>query len=296
MIELAPNSKTGLSLRSPFLLGSAAVGWGDAWPPGVEPGWFGALVTPPLTLQGRRGMAGPRLAEIPGGFILNTGDHNPGLRRVLRDDVVTWDSLGLPVIVALAGSAPDDWLRLGERLEEIGIAALEAQLPAGVTPREAGGWIANLKRGCQLPVLAKVRATNAVLLAEVCRGCWRRCAGRGDAAAGRCAGARRSNCRGPSRWTGRVSVHIAGAAGRGRAEPWPAADRCRRDYDGRRCADLLGSRRGRASVAKRVVDRAGHRGNTDRPKARSRSRSRAHIAPPTVQSRQGSCSAPVPAR
>lgn len=170
MIELAPNSKTGLSLRSPFLLGSTAVGWGDAWPPGVEPEWFGALVTPPLTLQAQRGTAGPRLAEIPGGFILNTGDHNPGLRRVLRDDVAGWDSLGLPVIVALAGSAPDDWLRLGERLEDVGIAALEAHLSAGVSPREAGGWIANLKRACQLPVLAKVRATNAVLLAEACAG------------------------------------------------------------------------------------------------------------------------------
>lgn len=170
MIELAPNSKTGLSLRSPFLLGSTAVGWGEAWPPGVEREWFGALVTPPLTLQARRGTAGPRLAEIPGGFLLNTGDHNPGLRRVLRDDVAGWDSLGLPVIVALAGSAPDDWLRLGERLEDVGVAALEAHLPAGVSPREAGGWIANLKRACQLPVLAKVRATNAVLLAEACAG------------------------------------------------------------------------------------------------------------------------------
>lgn len=170
MTELAANSKTGLRLHSPFLLGSGAIGWGDIWPPDVEPGWFGGFVTPPLTLQSQRGTAGPRLAEIPGGFILNTGDHNPGLRRVLRDDVAVWDSLGLPVIIALAGSAPDDWLRLGERLEEIGIAAVEAQLPAGATPREVAGWITNLKRGCQLPLLAKLRSTNVVLLAEACAG------------------------------------------------------------------------------------------------------------------------------
>jgi dihydroorotate dehydrogenase (NAD+) catalytic subunit len=168
MIELAPNSKTGLALRSPFILGSGAVGWGEAWPPGVEPGWFGAFVTPPLTLQARRGNTGPRLAEIPGGFILHTGDHNPGLRRVFRDDVERWDALDLPVIVALSGSAPEDWLRLGERLEEVLVAGVEAQLPPGATPREAGHWIANLKRGCQLPVLAKVRATSAGPLAQAC--------------------------------------------------------------------------------------------------------------------------------
>lgn len=175
MIELAPNSKTGLPLRSPFMLGSGAVGWGHAgadgaWPPGAEPAWFGAFVTPPLTLQARRGNTGPRLAEIPGGFILNTGDHNPGLRRVFRDDVARWDALDLPVIVALSGSAPEDWLRMGERLEEIMVAGVEAQLPPGASPHEVGQWIANLKRGCQLPVLAKIRSTNAALLAEACAG------------------------------------------------------------------------------------------------------------------------------
>ncbi len=168
MIELAPNSKTGLALRSPYMLGSGAIGWGEAWPPDVEPAWFGAFVTPPLTLQAKRGQAGPRLAEIPGGFILNTGDHNPGLRRVFRDDVERWDALDLPVIVALSGAAPEDWLRLGERLEDILVAGVEAQLPSDATPHEAGQWIANLKRGCQLPVLAKVRATSAGPLAQAC--------------------------------------------------------------------------------------------------------------------------------
>lgn len=170
MIELAPNSKTGLPLAAPFILGSGAVGWGEAWPPGVKPSWFGAFVTPPLTLQARRGNTGPRLAEIPGGFILNTGDHNPGLRRIFRDDVQGWAALDLPVIVALSGLGVDDWLRLGERLEDIGIAGLEAQLPPGVTPREAANWIANLKRGCQLPVLVKLRATGAGPQAEAVAG------------------------------------------------------------------------------------------------------------------------------
>jgi dihydroorotate dehydrogenase (NAD+) catalytic subunit len=170
MIELAPGSKTGLALRSRFILGSGAVGWGEAWPPGVEPAWFGAFVTPPLTMQARRGTAGPRLAEISGGFILNTGDHNPGLRRVFRDDVERWDSLDLPVIVALAGAGMDDWLRLGGRLEEIMVAGLEAQLPSGVTPREAAASVANLKRGCQLPVLVKLGAIQAAQLAEAVAG------------------------------------------------------------------------------------------------------------------------------
>ncbi len=168
MIELAPASKTGLAIASPLILGSGAVGWGTAWPAGLEAGWFGAWVTPPLTLQGRRGTAGPRLAEIPGGFILSTGDHNPGLRRVLRDDLLQWEGLRMPIIVALSAAAPEDWPRLGERLENAGISAVEAHLPAAATPRDASGWIAALARNCQLPVLVKVSATNAASLSEAC--------------------------------------------------------------------------------------------------------------------------------
>ena len=168
MIELAPASKTGLAIASPFILGSGAVGWGNAWPAGLEPGWFGAWVTPPLTLPSRRGTTGPRLAEIPGGFILNTGDHNPGLRRVLRDGLLQLDSLRMPVIVALSAAAPEDWPRLGERLEDAGASGVEAHLPAGATPREAAGWVASLVRSCQLPVSVKVRAINAAPHADAC--------------------------------------------------------------------------------------------------------------------------------
>ncbi len=106
MIELAPNNKRGLSLASPLMAGSGAVGYADAWPPGVTPERFGAIVTPPISWRPRRGSAGPRLAEIPGGFLLATGDHNPGYRRVIQDHDAAWRRLGVPVIVALAASTP----------------------------------------------------------------------------------------------------------------------------------------------------------------------------------------------
>jgi dihydroorotate dehydrogenase (NAD+) catalytic subunit len=171
MIELAPNNKLGLSVGTPVLLGSGAVGWGESWPECLQPHEFGALVTPPLTFNPRRGHPAPRIAEIPGGFILHTGDHNPGLRRVLRDDAPEWPALALPLIVALAGSMPEDWTRLAERLnDQPGVAGLELHLPSGVTTREAATWVANVRRTCELPLLVKVRATQAGPLADACAG------------------------------------------------------------------------------------------------------------------------------
>jgi dihydroorotate dehydrogenase (NAD+) catalytic subunit len=171
MIELAPNNKLGLSVTTPILLGSGAVGWGADWPEGLQPHLFGAFVTPPLSLNPRRGHPAPRLAEIPGGFILHTGDHNPGLRRALRDDAPDWPSLELPLIIALAASSPEDWTRLAERLDDQpGVAGLELHLPSGVTTREAATWVANVRRDCELPLFVKLRATQAAPLAGACAG------------------------------------------------------------------------------------------------------------------------------
>ena len=102
MIELAPHNKLGLALTSPLIAGSGAVGYADAWPVGVEPAMFGAIITAPLTWRPRRGRTAARHAELPGGFLLATGDHNPGCRRVLQDHDAAWRRLGVPVIVALA--------------------------------------------------------------------------------------------------------------------------------------------------------------------------------------------------
>lgn len=169
MIELAPHNKRGLNLSSPLIAGSRAVGYGDAWPPGVTPDLFGAIVTPPISWRPRRGNPAPRLAEVPGGFLLGTGDHNPGYRRVVEDHDVAWRRLGVPVIVALAASAPEDWDRLAAALEEeTAAAALELHLPHIAHRSDAAAWIGAVRRACTLPLLVKLPTPRAVALAATC--------------------------------------------------------------------------------------------------------------------------------
>lgn len=169
MIELAPHNKLGLALASPLIAGSGAVGYADAWPPGVTPDLFGAIITPPITWRPRRGLAAARLAEAPGGFVLTTGDHNPGYRRVLQDHDGAWRRLGVPVIVALAASTPEDWGRLAASLdEESGAAGLELQLPQIAHRNDAAAWIGAARRSSTLPLLVKLPTSRAVALASTC--------------------------------------------------------------------------------------------------------------------------------
>jgi len=168
-IELAPNNKLGLRLASPLIAGSGAAGFGDAWPPGLRPEMFGALVTAPFSLRPQRGQAPPRLAEVPGGYLLATADHNPGYRRVVRDHAMSWARAKIPVVAALAGSAPTDWARLAAHLEEeTVIAGLELSLPGDVGLSDASAWIGAVRRACTLPLLAKLPASVAGELAGIC--------------------------------------------------------------------------------------------------------------------------------
>jgi dihydroorotate dehydrogenase (NAD+) catalytic subunit len=174
-IELAPGNKHRLSLALPLMAGSGAVGLADAWPPGVSAALFGAIILAPISLSPRRGQAGPRLAELPGGFLLNTGGQNPGYRRAVQEHGRDWQRLGVPLLAALDaldephGQSQGDWARLAELWGESGlVAGLELVLPAEVHVKVARDAVNAVRRATTLPVLAKLPVAQAISLAEAC--------------------------------------------------------------------------------------------------------------------------------
>jgi dihydroorotate dehydrogenase (NAD+) catalytic subunit len=109
------------------------------------------------------------LAEVPGGYLLATADHNPGYSRVLRDHAPAWARAEIPIVAALAGSAPADWARLAAHLEEETIiAGLELALPPDIGLSDAFSWIGAVRRASTLPLLAKLPATLTAELAGAC--------------------------------------------------------------------------------------------------------------------------------
>ena len=101
--------------------------------------------------------------------MLATGDHNPGYRRVIEDHALDWRRLGTPIIMALAGSTPDDWDRLAAHLEEEpSVAGIELQLPQVAHRSDAAAWIGAVRRTTTLPVLVKLPTQRAVALATTC--------------------------------------------------------------------------------------------------------------------------------
>lgn len=169
-IELAPRNKRGLTVTSPLLLGSGAVGFGDAWPPGLGAADFGAIVTAAVTMRPQKGSDPPRLSELPAGFLLATGEHNPGFRRVVEQQAGVWRKLGAPVILRLAGGDPGDRAWMAARLEEDdpGVAGVELSVPEDANLGEASAFISAVRHATTLPLLVKLPSTRAAYLAQAC--------------------------------------------------------------------------------------------------------------------------------
>lgn len=167
MIELAPHHKIGLLLPNPVLIASGCGGYGDAYRGLIDLAAFGAIVTNPITLRPRRGPAQPRLVETKAGFILNNGQQNPGVRRVMQQYSPSWSRLGVPIIAHLPADDPDDLRRTARALANAEpIVAIELSLPPGAVVAEVERWIRAVTEDCQLPLLVKLPLTEAVYLAE----------------------------------------------------------------------------------------------------------------------------------
>lgn len=163
MIELAPQHKIGLSLANPVMIAAGCAGYGQAYHGLLDLAAFGAVVTNPITLRPRRGPAQPRLVKTPGGFILNTGEQNPGVKKVIQQAQKSWAALPTAIIAHLPADDPDDLLRTARALAHLTtpqghpvLAALELGLPPLAHPHDVSRWIRAIQEGSPLPLLVKL--------------------------------------------------------------------------------------------------------------------------------------------
>lgn len=162
MIELAPNHKSGLSIDNPIILGGGVLGVAEQAPQALREAGCGAVVVGPITHSPRRGTLPPRLAQTTGGFLLDTGLQNRGVRASVRRFARTWRRLGVPVLAQIADSDVEHALRTARHLAESGaVAALELLVQAHATVDELSWLTETLALECELPLLVKLPYANA---------------------------------------------------------------------------------------------------------------------------------------
>ncbi len=107
-----------LELPNPVLLASGCCGYGDELAGFVDLSDVGGLMVKGTTLEPREGNPPPRIAETPSGMLNSIGLQNPGVDRVISEKLPWLARLGVPVIVNVSGSRPEDYVECARRLTE----------------------------------------------------------------------------------------------------------------------------------------------------------------------------------
>jgi len=119
----------GLDLRSPVMLASGTVSYGEELSQLCDLSKIGGLVTKAISPEPRTGNPPQRIAETSCGMINAIGLANVGLDKFVSDKVPFLQTIGTRVIVNIAGKSIDDYCQVVERLDAVeGIAAYELNL------------------------------------------------------------------------------------------------------------------------------------------------------------------------
>jgi dihydroorotate dehydrogenase (NAD+) catalytic subunit len=157
--------KYELHFRSPFVNAAGSLGFAPDPRAPLDLSRLGAFITNPVSSQPRTPASGPRYLPFSGGFLLHTGQPNPGLRAVIRHCAERWRRLGLPVIVHLLAQSAGGLSLMVRRLETVeGVAGIELGLPSGVDNRAACALAK--AAGGELPLIVRLPVERAAELAS----------------------------------------------------------------------------------------------------------------------------------
>ncbi|NTV92559.1 MAG: dihydroorotate dehydrogenase [Chlorobiaceae bacterium] len=119
----------GLELRSPVLLASGTVSYGEELSTLCDLGKIGGLVTKAISLEPRIGNPPQRIAETPSGMINAIGLANVGVKRFIAEKVPFLRKLDTEIIVNIAGRSIDEYAEVVTRLDDVeGIGGYEINL------------------------------------------------------------------------------------------------------------------------------------------------------------------------
>jgi dihydroorotate dehydrogenase (NAD+) catalytic subunit len=181
---VAPSLRVDLGevvFPTPVLAASGCFGSGKEMAEAIDVSGVGGIVTKSVTLEPRHGLPVPRMAETDSGMLNAIGLQNPGVEEFLEKDGPFIESVGVPVVVSIAGSTVEEYARVAMMVRDLpGVVAIEANISCpnvarrnqvfACHPDMAGEVIGTMSRLSRHPVFAKLTAdvTNIVDVAQAC--------------------------------------------------------------------------------------------------------------------------------
>lgn len=169
----------GLSLKNPIMPASGCFGFGKEYAQLYDLSKLGAIMIKATTLETRLGNPTPRVAETPAGMLNAIGLQNPGLAKVMANELPWLEQYDVPIIANVAGTLTEDYVDVAEAISKApNVYALELNISCpnvkqggitfGTDPLIAEELTRAVKEVSSVPVYVKLspNVTNVVEIAK----------------------------------------------------------------------------------------------------------------------------------
>lgn len=169
----------GIKMKNPVMPASGCFGFGKEYAKFYDLNTLGAIAVKATTLEERMGNPTPRVAETPGGMLNAIGLQNPGLNRVIQQELPWLEKYDTPIVVNIAGTTTEDYVEVAKKLSEVSnVAALELNISCpnvkcggitfGTDPVIAAELTKEIKKVSSVPVFVKLspNVTDVVSIAK----------------------------------------------------------------------------------------------------------------------------------
>jgi dihydroorotate dehydrogenase (NAD+) catalytic subunit len=169
----------GLSLKNPIMPASGCFGFGREYARLYDLSVLGAIMIKATTKEPRFGNPTPRVAETPSGMLNAIGLQNPGLEKVLEEELPWLAQFDVPIIANIAGSTMEEYVEVAESISKApNVHALELNISCpnvkkggiafGTVPEIAAELTKRVKEVSEVPVYVKLtpNVANIVEMAK----------------------------------------------------------------------------------------------------------------------------------
>ncbi|MFC3882640.1 dihydroorotate dehydrogenase [Bacillus songklensis] len=169
----------GLSLKNPIMPASGCFGFGREYAQFYPLDVLGAIMIKATTHEARFGNPTPRVAETPSGMLNAIGLQNPGLDKVMNQELPWLAQYDVPIIANVAGSSVEEYVNVTKEISTIeNVKAIELNISCpnvkkggitfGVDPQIAADLTKKIKEVSAVPVYVKLspNVSNIVEMAK----------------------------------------------------------------------------------------------------------------------------------
>lgn len=169
----------GLSLKNPIMPASGCFGFGKEYAQFFDLDILGAIMIKATTEEPRFGNPTPRVAETTSGMLNAIGLQNPGLQKVVTEELPWLNQYDVPIIANVAGSQVEDYVQVAKEISKApNVHALELNISCpnvktggiafGTVPEIAADLTKKVKEVSEVPVYVKL-SPNVANIVEMAK-------------------------------------------------------------------------------------------------------------------------------